>query len=389
MPQAFIIMQIGNPQLDAVHYEVMVPAVKACDLDPKRVDKHNEGRLLKSEIVDFIESSDIIVADLTNERPNCYLEIGYAMGIDKFRNLILTAREDHHPDSLNYRRDGPKIHFDLSGYDILFWDPNDLPTFRSELESRMRRRQAILAPKVVAPSTPWDQEWISENYKIRIEGLKQSGKTGFMEVRFAVADSGLNVPQSKLLEAAEQAQIHTFGWPLGIVLSSDEDRPRPKTDGIVAEVAVGPKGRYDYWTLRRNGDFYLLKSLFEDERQPNQIFFNTRIVRITEALLYCGRLYTRLGLPAETTINIGVRHGGLKGRVLGAVGNRELWPIKQTITENEIYTEVATTLEGIERDLVDLVESLTHPLFVLFDFFGLSREVLEDIVNKFVEGKAT
>ncbi len=389
MPQAFIIMQIGNPQLDAVHYEVMVPAVKACDLDPKRVDKHNEGRLLKSEIVDFIESSDIIVADLTNERPNCYLEIGYAMGIDKFRNLILTAREDHHPDSLNYRRDGPKIHFDLSGYDILFWDPNDLPTFRSELESRMRRRQAILAPKVVAPSTPWDQEWISENYKIRIEGLKQSGKTGFMEVRFAVADSSLNVPQSKLLEAAEQAQIHTFGWPLGIVLSSNEDRPRPKTDGIVAEVAVGPKGRYDYWMLRRNGDFYLLKSLFEDERQPNQIFFNTRIVRITEALLYCGRLYTRLGLPAETTINIGVRHGGLKGRVLGAVGNRELWPIKQTITENEIYTEVATTLEGIERDLVDLVESLTQPLFVLFDFFDLSREVLEDIVNKFVEGKAT
>jgi len=388
MPQAFIIMQIGNPQLDTVYYEVMVPALKACDLDPKRVDKHNEGRLLKSEIVDFIESADIIVADLTNERPNCYLEIGYAMGIDKFRNLILIAREDHHPDSLNYRRGGPKIHFDLSGYDILFWDPHDLPTFRSELESRIRRRQAM-APKVVAPFTPWDQESISENYKIAIEGLKQSGKTGFMEVRSVVADSSLDVPQSELLEAAEQAQIDTFGWPLGIVLSSDEDRPRPKTDGIVAEVAVGPKGKYDYWTLRCNGDFYLLKSLFEDEQQPNQIFFNTRIVRITEALLYCGRLYTRLGLPAETTINIGVRHGGLKGRVLGAVGNRVLLPIKRTITGNEIYAEVATTLEGIERDLVDLVESLTQPLFVLFDFFDLSREVLEDIVNKFVEGEAT
>jgi len=389
MPQAFIIMQIGNPQLDAVYYEVMVPALKACDLDPKRVDKHNEGRLLKSEIVDFIESSDIIVADLTNERPNCYLEIGYAMGIDKFRNLILTAREDHHPDSPNYRRDGPKIRFDLSGYDILFWDPNDLLTFRSEMESRIRRRQAILAPKVVAPSTPWDQEWISENYEIAIEGLKQSGKTGFMEVRFAVADSSLNVPQSKLLEAAEQAQIHTFGWPLGIVLPADEDRPRPKTDGIVAEVAVGARGRYDYWMLRRNGDFYLLKSLFEDERQPNQIFFNTRIVRITEALLYCGRLYTRLGLPSEALISIGVRHGGLKGRTLGAVGNRDLRPIQLTITENEVYTEVVTTLEGIERDLVDLVESLTQSLFMLFDFFQLGKGVLEDIVNRFVEGKVT
>ena len=36
----------------------------------------------------------MIVADITNERPNCYLEVGYAMGLGKKANLILTARED-------------------------------------------------------------------------------------------------------------------------------------------------------------------------------------------------------------------------------------------------------------------------------------------------------
>ena len=155
MRQAFIIIQIGNPDLDMACKEAIVPALKSCNLDPKRVDKHNEGRLLKSEIVGFIESSDIIIADITNERPNCYLEVGYAMGLDKFRNLILTARENHNQDSPNYKKGGPKIHFDLSGYDILFWEPNNFNKFREELEKRVRRRLATLAPYITAPVSPW------------------------------------------------------------------------------------------------------------------------------------------------------------------------------------------------------------------------------------------
>lgn len=140
MKQAFIIMQIGNSDLDIVCRDAIVPALEACSLDPKRVDKHNQGHLLKSEVVGFIRTADIIIADLTNARPNCYLEVGYAMGLDKFQNLILTAREDHNQDSPNYQKDGPKIHFDLSGYDILFWERSNLKGFKNELEKRVRRR---------------------------------------------------------------------------------------------------------------------------------------------------------------------------------------------------------------------------------------------------------
>ncbi len=76
MGQSFIIMQIGNQELDRVCKQAIVPALNACGLDPKRVDKHNQGGLLKSEMIAFIEGSDIIIADLTNERQNCYLEVG-------------------------------------------------------------------------------------------------------------------------------------------------------------------------------------------------------------------------------------------------------------------------------------------------------------------------
>ena len=70
MAIGFIIMQIGDPDLDRACADVIAPALTACGLEAKRADKHNVGGLLKSEIIRFIEDAEIIVADLTNERPN-------------------------------------------------------------------------------------------------------------------------------------------------------------------------------------------------------------------------------------------------------------------------------------------------------------------------------
>ena len=61
MNQAFIIMQIGNSKLDKFYEDILFPTLKDCNLKAKRVDKHNEGNLLNSEIVNFIKSSDIIL----------------------------------------------------------------------------------------------------------------------------------------------------------------------------------------------------------------------------------------------------------------------------------------------------------------------------------------
>ncbi len=387
MRQAFIIMQIGNPDLDLVCEKAIVPALKSCDFDPKRVDKHTMGRLLKSEIVEFIISSDIIVADLTNERPNCYLEVGYAMGLDKFRNLILTAREDHNQDSPNYKKEGPRIHFDLSGYDILFWEQDNLAGFKAELGKRIKRRIATLP----SSSQPWDNEWIDKHREIAMAGLERNNLSGFMEICLTPRDSKLNKELDDLLVATEKAKIRTFGWPLGAMDSSGTKyRPMPTTEGIVNELDFGDKNNYDYWTLRKDGTFYLLKSLFEDKRKPGHIFFNTRIVRITEALLYSVRLYSELELPSDEHVLIKIRHGGLENRVLTAVGGREItFNEGRKSIDDEVDIEVETILERIEQDLIDLVQKFTTPLFEVFEFFKVDKKVLVDIVNNFVAGKVT
>ena len=54
-----------------------------------------------------IRDATFVVADLTMERPNVYLEVGYAWGMN--RPMILVARE------------GQRLHFDLSHHKCMFY----------------------------------------------------------------------------------------------------------------------------------------------------------------------------------------------------------------------------------------------------------------------------
>jgi hypothetical protein len=392
MPTGFIIMQIGNPDLDSVCEKVIVPALTSCGLEARRVDKHNQGGLLKSEIIKFIETSEIIVADLTNERPNCYLEVGFAMGVDKFRNLILTAREDHNQDHPKHKQSGPKVHFDLAGYDLLFWNPDDLNGFRTDLEKRIRRRQAVLSPQLSQESNAsLDTAWFKEHEAKAREGFAKFGKKGCMEVKFSLARIKPTFSQQELIDAARKSAIHTFGWPIGVVMSKPEYRPRPVADGIVADIlTTGPHESYDYWALRRNGDFYLLRDLFEDVRRTEQdtIFINTRIAQTTEAILYCARLYNQLRIDPSETVHVSVRHGGLKGRTLTWVDRFGLDSEDDSETvEDQSVTEFRVVLSELQSRLVELVKTICEPLFTLFNFYRVPDDFYEKSVESFVAGK--
>lgn len=58
-------------------------------------------------IHNHIQTCGFVIADLTNERPNVYYEIGYAKGLEK--KLILTSKK------------GTAVHFDLHGYNRVEW----------------------------------------------------------------------------------------------------------------------------------------------------------------------------------------------------------------------------------------------------------------------------
>jgi hypothetical protein len=260
-----------------------------------------------------------------------------------------------------------------------------------ELIKRIVRKR--LDSVLIGLESNLDDVWFEKEAGVAIQNVSKLGLTGHMELRFAVG-VGVSKSQIELLNAVRGSQIHTFGWPIGVTLQNREEfRPQPYSDGIRAEVSITRSAfngmpSYDYWALRTNGDFYLLQSLFEDSRASNKIFFNTRIVRVTEALLFAAELYQRLEVPQDATLKVRVVHRGLAGRELTSSSpNRLVWP--STARENEAKQEISVALGTVRGKLTEYVRQLTAPMFVLFDFKEFPESVYHDIVEAFVRGDTT
>jgi TIR domain len=251
-----------------------------------------------------------------------------------------------------------------------------------------------LTPGLTKPLTPAIDDkslkngWFSQE-QARAQGLiSKISLTGYMEFRANVLHS-LSKSQIELLNAVRLSEIRTFGWPIGITLENREDyRPRPYKDGIRAEVSIaeGDRTSFDYWAARSSGDFYLLQSLFEDSRKPDQIFFDTRVVRVTESLMFIENLYKKLGVPPDARVGIQITHSGLKGRELSNASSNRLMRSRGPADEDESTSEITTILGTMGETRVDDVRNIVEPMFTLFDFMQFNAAVYEDIVRNFERG---
>jgi TIR domain len=311
---------------------------------------------------------------------------------------------------------GPRMYIDFS-------DDAQYPAKLEELMREIHQAPAVLRPplgdnpfrgEVIEPAEPvrvagpsgataagvpiLNGEWFQAQHRTTTAGVTTlnigveagSQLIGAMEVRFGL-HNGLNKSQIELLSALRASQILTSGWPIAVLLENrPEYRPRPFGDGIRAELAfAGHRISYDYWAVRKNGDFYLLQSFFEDSRDRNALFFNTRIVRVTEALMFAGKLYTALGAALDAKISVRFTHSGLAGRTLkSASSNRRLSDDRKSHDQLS-ETETVIVLGDIKSALVDEVRRVCAPMFMLFDFQEFAPEVYEDIVRRFEKGEAT
>jgi hypothetical protein len=230
--------------------------------------------------------------------------------------------------------------------------------------------------------------WFLQEETRAQELISKINLTGQMELRANISHT-LSKSQIELLNAVKLSEIRTFGWPIGITLENREEyRPRPYKDGIKAEVSIaeGDRTSFDYWAARSNGDFYLLQSLFEDSRKRNQIFFDTRIVRVTESLMFIESVYKKLGVPPEARVGFQIAHKGLKRRELNSASHNRYMSSRSPAEEDESISEITTILGTMSETRVDDVRNIVAPLFMLFDFMEFNTAVYEDIVRSFERG---
>jgi len=210
----------------------------------------------------------------------------------------------------------------------------------------------------------------------------------YMEVAFGASTHPVQSDHRTLLNVAERSAIHTFGWPIGVVLHVEDGKPKPDADGIIARIST--REGLDYWALRLNGDFYLAQNLFENSRDPSAIFFNTRMVRVAEALLYSRNLYSNLGMRDGGMIRFRIGHAGIRGRRLSTSSpNRIMWPLERTASADASECVVEFEHPLTDRGVVEKTRELLNPLFVLFDFFKPDESVYQDVVGNFLQGRCT
>lgn len=103
----FVLMSFSTEMKET--YEEMKMAVELFDksITIHRIDDHRGMYTISNQILKRIDQAEVIVCDLTEEKPNVYYELGYATANNKF--IILTAKE------------GTKLHFDIAGYRVVFY----------------------------------------------------------------------------------------------------------------------------------------------------------------------------------------------------------------------------------------------------------------------------
>ena len=359
-------------------------------------------------ILEKIDSCQVFVCDVSiinpddgqrpTPNPNVLLELGFALKRLGWPYIIMIfnsarSRVEHLPFDLRTKR--------VTVYSVQEDDP-DKAGKRRQLESQLvaalqqilqyRDRSVSSNTSIEYNGQPTEEDfsWRDQMRVEALEGFAQSGFSTYVEAFATLSQPRINYSPAELLRVAHSSMIHTFGWPVGIMdLNPGPLKPRPTSNGIVNTVIRKGKS-YDFWALRQDGSFYLLQTLFEDsEGATDQLFFNTRIVRTTEMLMYLSRLYKGLNVPENTTVNFILRHVGLVGRHVSATSNRLMLHSPGPASEEEIESTITTDLSTLDESLSQDVKNLLDPVFMIFDFFRLEQGTYDQIVTDFKQGRPT
>jgi hypothetical protein len=204
--------------------------------------------------------------------------------------------------------------------------------------------------------------------------------------------------QHELLAAAQRAELRNTGWPIGLVLQSRGFAPVPTPDGIEARLSRYGSGLdEDVWYFRNDGSYYVSRLFEEDFETPRFtssqghpercIWFDVRIWRIVEVFLHSAALYRELGIPPEEPYALAVNHRGLEAREFYVstprrVVHRGMFCYSPAVTWTREVTQ-----DYLTSNLKSLVGEVASSLFVLFDFTEVSQEVVDGIVDKFLQSK--
>jgi len=205
-----------------------------------------------------------------------------------------------------------------------------------------------------------------------------------MELEFLGARNRSNHDEKELLDVVRRCKLQisrSHSFPIGVAFDAGREAGHSILGGIGFE--VGNKYGYQYWAMRGDAIFFLLESLYEDTVDEQVMFRLARVERVAEGVLYCGRVYSKLGYPGDTVVSIGIRHCGLKGRMLGYSEEERIIPRFVNSAKSEVSAHIETSVSSIKAELQSYVMTVCEGLFKSFNFRKFSRDDCSSILEGF------
>ena len=119
---AFVVMQFTEPFND-LYDEVIRPVCEGLEIDAYRASDIYRPGVIFQDILQGLDESNVVIADVTPPNPNVFYELGYSHALKK--PVVLLAE-----------RNTP-LPFDISGYRVIFYD-NTIGG-KSAVEADLRR----------------------------------------------------------------------------------------------------------------------------------------------------------------------------------------------------------------------------------------------------------
>jgi len=133
MDACFVIQPFDAGRYDKLYTDVYFPAIELAGYRPYRVDQDPSVSVPIDSIEAGIKSAVVCLADITEDNPNVWYELGFAFASN--RPVVMICAEN---------RQGRKFPFDIQHRSIILYKPDSLSDFEKLKTTITARMKAIV-----------------------------------------------------------------------------------------------------------------------------------------------------------------------------------------------------------------------------------------------------
>ena len=222
---------------------------------------------------------------------------------------------------------------------------------------------------------------------------------GYYEVSVHLVDATPADNITVLKQHLSQARrVKLTGWPPFLDMGREGWRPYPLNDHIEAWIGrridecTPREPQYsDYWRASRKGQLYTIRGYAEDSLEDNRrvrpgsvIDVTLPVWRVGEILYFAARFLDEFEDAQAVLINC--RFTGLAGRAITSFNIRRMTSSRPCLSD-EMETGANITPQQLQENVVEIVHQLLSPIYEAFDFYTLSRTLVEEELSNMRENR--